>query len=255
MIENSLDLKPAIGRMAASMIIESADYEVVKTRRGVRLEQNGATLSELLSDAGPTDSVFDVLAAAVHAVAPQRDFVVLGFAGGGMIAPLRAMGGRQQVHAVDLDACGHRIFREHAGDYAGEVRFERADAADWLQSVDGAFELIVDDLSIPTEDDVVKPEISRTELPGLMKRRLTPGGVIVTNVLSEPGKTWDEVMEPAIDGHARAHVIVLEEFANRIVIAGDHGHGARDLSRAIRRGLREIGSSQAEVLRVMTLAG
>jgi len=232
---------------------EAADYELVKTRRGVRLEQNGATLSELRTDVGPTDSVFDVLAAAVHAVAPQRDFLLLGFAGGGMIAPLRAMHGAQRIEAVDLDERGHEIFREHAVSYAGDVRFHHADAAKWLRAAKGVYDLIMDDLSVPTEDDVVKPGISRTTLPPLIKRRLRKGGVTVTNVLSEPDLTWDEATEPVVRGFSKAHAVVLEEFANRIVIAGDHGHDARSLSRAIRQGLRDIGSSQADVLRVMTL--
>ncbi len=237
------------------MNLETADYEVVETRRGVRLEQNGAALSELCREAGPTDSVFDVLAAAAHVLSPERGFALLGFAGGGMVAPLRAMGGAQSIDAVDLDARGHAVFREHAGDYAGAVRFHHADAAAWLAASMESFELIMDDLSIPTEDDVVKPEISRTTLPGMIRRRLASGGSVVTNVLSEKGRTWAEVTEPVIAGYPRAHAVALEEFANRIVLAGDHERDARELSRDLRRALRRIGSSQAEAMRVETLAG
>ncbi len=237
------------------MISEAADYEVVQTRRGVRLEQNGAALSEVCREAGPTDSVFDVLAAAVHVLAPSRSFTLLGFAGGGMIAPLRAMGGRQRVDAVDLDAHGHGVFREIAGGYAGDVRFHQGDAAEWLRAQTELCEVIVEDLSVPTEDDVVKPAVSRTVLPELIRRRLTVDGVVVTNVLSERGQTWEDVTRPAIFGHSKAHAIVLEEFANRIVLAGAYDHDARSLSREIRRALRSIGSSQAEVMRVMTLVG
>ncbi len=237
------------------MNLESADYEVVPTRRGVRLEQNGAALSELCREAGPTDSVFDVLAAAAHVLSPERGFALLGFAGGGMVAPLRAMGGDQTIDAVDLDDRGHDVFREHAAEYAGSVRFHHADAAAWLSAATDSYELIVDDLSIPTEDDVVKPEISRTTLPALIRRRLAVGGSVVTNVLSEAGRTWAEVTGPVIAGYPKAHAVVLEEFANRIVLAGDYGRDARGLSRDLRRVLRRIGSSQAEAMRVETLVG
>ena len=112
--------------------------------------------------------------------------------------------------------------------------------------------MIIDDLSVPTEDDVVKPAISREVLPELIKRRLARDGVVITNVLSEPELTWEDVLAPAVAGFARAHVIELEEFNNRIVVAGNYEHDARSLSRDVRRALREIGSSQAEVMRVRT---
>lgn len=239
-------------RVFGLMLNEDAGYEIVRTRRGVRLEQNGAALSELLSKVGPTDSVFDVLAAAAHAVAPNRDLALLGFAGGGMIAPLRAMGGNQAVDAVDLDAHGYALFREYASEYEGEVRFHHDDAVLWLRQGTDELGVIIDDLSVPTEDDVVKPAISREVLPELIKRRLARDGVVITNVLSEPELTWEDVLAPAVAGFARAHVIELEEFNNRIVVAGNYEHDARSLSRDVRRALREIGSSQAEVMRVRT---
>lgn len=237
------------------MTVEFPNYEIVQTRHSVRLLQNGAALSELLRKPGPTDSVFDVLAAAAQAAAPDRDLVLLGFAGGGMIAPLRAMGGGQAIDAVDLDARGHELFREIASEYAGEVRFHHEDAVKWLRRGRGSFGVIIEDLSVPTEADVVKPEISRTVLPGLIKRRRAGDGVVITNVLSDPDLTWEEVLAPAVEGFSKAHVIELEEFNNRIVVAEARGHDARSLSIGVRRLLRQIGSSQAESMRVRTLMG
>ncbi len=237
------------------MTMPEADYELVETRRGVRLEQNGAALSELCREAGATDSVFDVLAAAAFVLCPEKPLALLGFAGGGMVAPLRAMGGAQTIDAVDLDNRGHEIFQEYARDYAGDVNFHQGDALAWLDGLSATYDLIMDDLSIPTEDDVVKPEISRTRLPGVIRRRLAAGGSMVTNVLSEAGRTWAEVTEPVIEGYSKAHAVILEDFANRIVLAGEHPHDARSLSHALRRALRGIGSSQAEAMRVATLIG
>ena len=39
---------------------EGTEPEVERTRRGVRLLQNGSVLSEVLSKPGATDSVFDL---------------------------------------------------------------------------------------------------------------------------------------------------------------------------------------------------
>ncbi|MEC9081308.1 MAG: hypothetical protein VYE44_05980, partial [Verrucomicrobiota bacterium] len=66
--------------------------EVKPTGRGARLVQNGSVLSEVLAQPGPTNSVFDALAALVRLFSPGARVGLLGFAGGGIIAPLRAMG-------------------------------------------------------------------------------------------------------------------------------------------------------------------
>ncbi|NIP94518.1 MAG: hypothetical protein GWO24_14175, partial [Akkermansiaceae bacterium] len=65
--------------------------------RGACLEQHGCVLSEILEEPGSTHSVFDVLAAAVAVFSPGRRVAVLGFAGGGMMAPLRKLGGDHEV--------------------------------------------------------------------------------------------------------------------------------------------------------------
>ena len=76
--------------------------KIERTRRGARIIDDDVVLSEILARPGPTHSLFDVLAAAVAAFAPGPRFAMLGFAGGGMIAPLRAMGCDIPVRAVDL---------------------------------------------------------------------------------------------------------------------------------------------------------
>ena len=80
-----------------------AEPEVQQTRRGARLVQNGSVLSEVLAKPGATDSVFDVLAAAIQIFSPGDRVGILGFAGGGLIAPLRAMSGDHNLSGVDLD--------------------------------------------------------------------------------------------------------------------------------------------------------
>jgi hypothetical protein len=74
-----------------------------------------------------------VLAAAVVVCAPGPRVAMLGFAGGGMMAPLRKMGGEHAVSAVDLDDAGHRLYSGIVGDWGGELEFTRGDAVKWLR--------------------------------------------------------------------------------------------------------------------------
>ena len=92
--------------------------ELQRTPGGARLLQNGSVLSEVLSQPGPTDSVFDVLAAALN-LSKGTHAGILGFAGGGVIAPLRAMGGRHTISGVDLDESGYKLFRDISDDRQG----------------------------------------------------------------------------------------------------------------------------------------
>ena len=66
--------------------------DITATRHGLRLSQHGVVISEMRTAAGPTHSVFDVLAALVPLLAPRGRVGVLGFAGGGMMAAHTAPG-------------------------------------------------------------------------------------------------------------------------------------------------------------------
>ena len=75
---------------------ESSKPELQNTKQGARLVQNGSVLSEVLSEPGPTQSVFDILAAAIMLNNKNR-VGILGFAAGGLIGPLRSMNGHQHL--------------------------------------------------------------------------------------------------------------------------------------------------------------
>ena len=227
-------------------------YEVETTRRGYRLNQNGSVLSEVLAAPGATNSVFDFLAAASVVYAGAGEVALLGFAGGGMIAPLRASGAATVVHGVDLDAAGYELFRRVSESWCGSVSFALENAVTWLERQEARFGVIIEDLSVPTEDDVVKPDVSLGVLPPLIREKLRPGGVVVTNMLKPRGTKWEDFMPAFAGGHRQALVIHLREFENRIMIAGDFDHSARLLSIRLRRVLRAIGSDQAEQFSVRT---
>jgi len=226
--------------------------KIVKTRRGARLLQGNVVLSEILARPGPTHTLFDVLAACVAALSTGPRFALLGFAGGGMIAPLRAMGCTHAVDAVDLDRAGEKIFRDLSGDWTGPVGLSQSDAVAWLRGR-RPFDAIVEDLSVDSPAGTVKPYASFDDLPQLVADRLTPAGVAITNLLPLPGTAWNALLMRVALPHARACVLALDEYENRFVLAGRALPTAGEISRSIRAALRSIGSDQERRIAVRTL--
>lgn len=179
---------------------------------------------------------------------------MLGFAAGGMIAPLRALQSSASVRAVDLDLSRVPLFRELCGEWAGDVRIARADAAKWLGRQQRPFDVIIEDLSIELEDDVGKPKVSFTSLPALIKRHVARDGLAVVNVLPMAGWTWHEVTEALIHPWRGVGAqIVFSEYVNRFVVVGGGVESAFELSRLLRARLRGIGSEIAEKFSVHAL--
>ncbi len=227
---------------------------VVKTRRGARLEQDGLIVSEVLDHPGATDTLFDVLAACVAALAPGPRTAMLGFAAGGVIAPMRAMGFPHPILAVDLSLAGEPLFRRLSTPWCGDVRVDEADAVRWLRRRRHPLDLILEDLSAEVGGELTKPDVSLDGLPRLMAKRLAPGGIAVTNVLPVPGHPWTRLLPHLAAPFRRACVLVLEEWENRVLIAGDTLPDAREIGMRLRRHLRAIGSAEAHAFRVRTLA-
>lgn len=224
--------------------------QVIATPHGLRLRQYGVVVSELRTSPGPTHSVFDILAALLVGLQPTSATGVLGFAGGGMIAPLHALGWRAPLTAVDLDQSSYELFCRHCPQWVGLVHWHHAEAAAWLREQPRSFSLLLDDLSIPTHDDVVKPEISWTILPALMRRQLEAGGHAIFNLVSPPPDGWRRGLENVVAGFAQVYVLHLDQFENRIVIAGNRLPDARRLGRQLRRLLLALGSRQAGRVRL-----
>jgi hypothetical protein len=227
---------------------------IVPTRRGARMEEGGLILSEILDRPGPTDSLFDVLAAAVAALAPGPDLAMLGFAGGGVVAPLRAMGFGHPIRAVDLSLEGEQVFRSLSVPWCGHVEVDEGEASVWLRRVRKRFDVILEDLSVPTSEGITKPGVSLDVLPALMRTRLKPRGLVVLNVLPVPGQPWTTLLPQLAAPYAEARVILLDVWENRILLLGDELPSAREAGAAMRRALDAIGSDEAHAFEVRTFA-
>ena len=229
------------------------DFEVLRLSRRTRLLQDDAVLSEILHHPGPTHRFIDLLAACVSTLAPGPRVLMLGFAGGGLIAPLRALGCRHPVLGLDLSSAGHDLFLEHCGEWAGEVQLEVAEAVAWLRAHRGRHDLILDDLSIPSPEGVTKPEVSLGVVPELMRRRLRPGGVGVLNLLPMPRRPWSRLLAQVTAPFPCALEIVSAEYWNRAILVGDALPSAAAVSRRLRRNLRSVRSQMSDRFRVRAL--
>jgi len=228
---------------------------ITTTRHGVRLSQHGVVVSEVRALPGPTHSVFDVLAALISELAPPGRIGVLGFAAGGMMAPLAALDWTRPFDAVDLDGDSFKIFRQVCPQWVERVRWHQSDAAVWLGRQRANFSLLLDDLSVPEGGDVFKPAVSYAALPPLIQRRLQPGGIALFNLLLSPGDTWTRSLAVIARGYQAVRLIHLDDFQNRLVVAGEALPSAQVLGRQLRQALRQIRSRQAERLQIESIFG
>lgn len=227
--------------------------DILRTRHGLRLSQHGVVVSELRTTPGPTHSVFDVLAALMLRLDPGGRVGLLGFAGGGLVAPLRALGSHSPFAAVDLDRTSYELFRTHCPDWNAQVDWHQDDAGEWLARQPANFSLLVEDLSEPHEGDVFKPAMCWRELPELIRTRLRPDGIGVFNLL-RPRDSWEPGFAFVAGHFEEARVVHLDEFENRILVVGRRLPSAREMGTALRAALRRLRSRQADRLRVLALS-
>jgi len=228
--------------------------KVSKTKNGLRFSQHGVVISELRLTPSPTHSVFDILAASIAVLHPNGPIGVLGFAGGGMIAPLQALRVTSPIHTCDLDRESYRLFRQHAPAWKSQVRWNHTEAVRWLQHrPNRQFALLMDDLSVSEGSDIVKPAVSWHVLPSLMRKKLKPDGFAVFNLMPPSSHPWMRDIERVAAHFDVALLIVLDDFLNRVLIAGRSLPSAREMSRRMRMALDAIGSRQAGKMSIRTL--
>jgi len=198
-------------------------------------------------------TIYLALHAAEHPVLDEFRVAMLGFAGGGMVAPLRGMGGNHPLYGVDLSADAGPLFRGLSEGWGGGVHLDVEDAARWRGKRRGRFDAIVEDLSVPSPIGTVKPYVSFDSLPRVIRGRLAPGGVAITNVLPMPGTSWESMYARLALPYERVLAEDVDEFVNRIVIAGDELPDARTAGKLLRGALGRIESDMLRQMRMETV--
>lgn len=228
----------------------SKDVKIIDEGRTIRMDQQGSILSHLSKEPGPTDSLFDILAAILHTFSMGPHIAVLGFAGGGIMGPLRAMHGEETIHAVDLDSSGHSLFIRHGRSWAEDLRYQEAEAGAWLKASKRRFDAIFEDLSIPAQSEVEKPTISLKEIPHLAAKRLKPKGIYLANLFPPLKDGWTRTLETVASSYQRAVLICPDDYYNRLVLAGNFTDSVRDIRSKLNYALDYIGSEQANAFSI-----
>lgn len=257
---------------------------VVRTRDAIEVHEGDVVVTRASFRPGPTHTLLDVIAAVIVAQdPPPSDAVVLGFAAGGLVAPLRALASDASLFGIDLDPTGEALFREASGAWAGDVRVQVGDAVAWLEAhlarhhdpeamraanvtrpvgvdevearwVDpsrsggpgrGGVTVIVDDLSTVVGDDVQKPFESIEAVPRLAASCLAPDGIFISNVLPWPGIEWSALIGNIGAPFECVHEIRLEDYENRVLLGSRAMRDKAEIVESLAENLAKLGSRQA----------
>ena len=218
------------------------------TEHSVEILDGDIVVSHLPLRPGPTDSLFDVMAALACIAGPEGcDRIdLLGFAAGGVVAPLRALGFEGTVVGIDLDPAGMKIFRRASEGWGGSVRLERTDAIGWLEAEPPGLSVVIDDLSIPGGVDVLKPYESFEVVPRLAAERLGEGGFFLSNLLPHETAPWEAVLASVASPFADAREVRFEDWENRLVLGAQSLPSSDAIARRVREALVEMGSDHVE---------
>ena len=176
------------------------------------------------------------------ALSPERAaqrVLLLGLAAGSVARAVRAFDPTAEIVGVELDREVVRLARRHFGLDRLGIELVVGDALEFLRRDRRRFDLIVEDLFVGPSRSVRKPDWLLGEGYRLIRRRLRPGGYVVSNTIHEM---------PAI-------VRAMRPFGGRIVSLDVRGHWnrvtvcGRDLPPP--RVLRKALASRAETSRML----
>ncbi len=180
-----------------------------------------------------TGCVWDAIAAPILALSPERRrrVLLLGFGGGSAARIVRALAPGALIVGVELDAEVIRVAREHLDLDSIGAELHVEDARAFIARDRRRFDLILEDVFIGLGDDVHKPDWLPHPGHDLMMKRLSKGGLLVSNTIDEAGEVASALrrMAPKLIG------IEVRDYDNRILAAGDETLDARALRAAVAR--------------------
>jgi spermidine synthase len=187
--------------------------EVRRVRGGLELRIDGTQASVHRAGNALTGVVWWALASPILLLPRRRPrrVLLLGLAAGSVGRAVRALDPAAEIVGVELDPEVVRLARRHFG--LDQLRLELVvgDALEFLRRDRRRFDLVVEDLFVGSSRFVRKPDWLLGEGYRLIRRRLRPGGYVVSNTIHE------------MPGVVRA----MRRFGGRIVSLDVRGHWNR----------------------------
>jgi spermidine synthase len=207
--------------------------EVRQVRGGLELRIEGTQASVRRHGRALTGVVWWALASPVVLLPRSRPrrVLVLGLAAGSVAHALRVLDPDAEITGVELDAEVVRAARRHFGLGRLEVEVVVGDALEFLRRDRRRFDLIVEDLFVGPSRSVRKPEWLVGEGYRLIRRRLRPGGFVVSNTIHETPRIV-RAMRPF---GGRVVSMDVRGHWNRVVLCGRDVPAPRALRRALAR--------------------
>jgi spermidine synthase len=204
---------------------------VIKRGRRRELRVDGTFASSWCPGEVTTGSVWDALALPILALPPEcrRRVLVLGLGGGSAARLVRALAPEAAIVGVEFDAAVLRAARRHFALDALGLEIVLGDARRYLEATRRRFDLVIDDVFVGRGFDVHKPDWLPDPGLGLAAARLARGGLLVSNTIDETSAV-SVFLRTRFPACSR---IGIEDFDNRVLVAGPVGTTARALRAAV----------------------
>jgi spermidine synthase len=186
--------------------------EVRHVRGGVELRVDGTLASSNRYGGRVTGVVWWALAAPILLLPPERRrTLLLGLGAGSVARAIRELAPGTKVVGVEHDEEILRLARRHFDLDRLDLEVVSGCALEYLRRDRRSFDLIVEDLFVGSLRSVRKPDWLLAEGYDLVRKRLRPGGLLVSNTIHE----------------TREVVRALEPYAGRILSLDVRGHWNR----------------------------
>ena len=206
--------------------------EVRVRRRGRELRVDGTTASWYDPSRPVTGSVWDALGLPLLLLPParRRSILVVGLGGGSAARVVRALAPRARIAGIEKSREVLAAARRWLDLDALDVEVIAADARTWLERSRRRFDLVIEDVFVGRGRAVHKPDWLPSPGLSLAAGRLARGGVLVTNSIDESSVVTRELLRL----YPTAIGIEIEDFDNRVLVAGPPRLSARALRAAVR---------------------
>lgn len=172
-----------------------------------------------------TGLAWDLIAAAalLRPAGPPKSILMLGVAGGTALRTLRHLLPDVSLTGVDLDAELVDLARLEMNLDETGTEIIITDAYGWMKKNRRKFDVIIDDLYLAGDDDVFRAEPCDQRWLGLVKRSLSPGGILALNLVTGPGHRAKQIVTRARLGTYFPVIRSLrtEDSMNEILVAGE----------------------------------